>query len=482
MKKLTLTILILFTLTLLFSCGAKEFTVTFDSDGGTKVETQIVENGKKATKPQDPTKDGYDFLGWYLGDEEWSFIGYAVTDNITLKAKWEKNKSYTVNFYLDTEDGVTPYKTLNVREGKKIGTLPIPENTPYPFLGWYTLSDVNFENQLTEDYVVTSDMTFVAKFLQKEFTVYFDAKGGTVSEESRKVKEGEMIGILPTPERVGYKFAGWYDEEDINYDKKISQRDTAINDMVLVAKWEKDENAVIVEFIAPNSTLDEKYSYRYLQKGDRIGTLPIPTKKDFVLDYWKNDLTGEKITANTIINTNITCVAVWKKAVLCVNGTTNHDWGNWSNDYMKRERACYECGAYESISLENITSTAMGDSYPTIEGDVWGAENAKKLVNGVIESTASGLVSCKGSSPVTITLELTSPTELNMIYVSGMGSSAYSVYVTLENGDVNYLGIGEFGQICGFDVENNTVTKVVITMDNPSPQGTDIWQEIILAR
>ena len=66
----------------------KKFTVTFDSDGGSKVAAAEVKDGEKVKKPADPTKDGYTFKGWFNGDKEYDF-GTAVTANITLKAKWE---------------------------------------------------------------------------------------------------------------------------------------------------------------------------------------------------------------------------------------------------------------------------------------------------------------------------------------------------------------------------------------------------------
>ena len=61
------------------------YTVTFDSNGGTAVKSQVVEDNDKAIKPVDPTKEGYTFLGWFInGDEKWVFGGYVVTQNITL--------------------------------------------------------------------------------------------------------------------------------------------------------------------------------------------------------------------------------------------------------------------------------------------------------------------------------------------------------------------------------------------------------------
>ena len=64
------------------------YTVTFNTDGGSKVSSQKVKDGNKVREPDDPTKDGYEFAGWYYGDEKWSFVGYVVTDDMTLTAKW----------------------------------------------------------------------------------------------------------------------------------------------------------------------------------------------------------------------------------------------------------------------------------------------------------------------------------------------------------------------------------------------------------
>ena len=65
------------------------FTVTFDSAGGSTVESQTVARGDKVTMPEIPTKScACEFDGWYVGDERWSFIGYVVTEDITLTARW----------------------------------------------------------------------------------------------------------------------------------------------------------------------------------------------------------------------------------------------------------------------------------------------------------------------------------------------------------------------------------------------------------
>ena len=67
--------------------GAK-VSVTFDSDGGSDVASQLIPLGSKATEPVDPTKEDYEFAGWMLGDEIFDF-DTEVTEDITLTAAWE---------------------------------------------------------------------------------------------------------------------------------------------------------------------------------------------------------------------------------------------------------------------------------------------------------------------------------------------------------------------------------------------------------
>ncbi len=69
-----------------FPYSFDEFTVTFDSDGGSAVPEQKLRNAP-AIKPADPKKNGYDFAGWYLGDMQYTFDS-NVAANITLKAYW----------------------------------------------------------------------------------------------------------------------------------------------------------------------------------------------------------------------------------------------------------------------------------------------------------------------------------------------------------------------------------------------------------
>lgn len=76
--------------------------ITFDSDGGSYVEPKFFKTGANTEEPNDPAKPGYAFAGWYNGDTEYTF-GSALTESITLKAKWT------------AKDGV-PYTVIHWQE------------------------------------------------------------------------------------------------------------------------------------------------------------------------------------------------------------------------------------------------------------------------------------------------------------------------------------------------------------------------------
>ncbi len=84
------------------------YTVQFDSQGGNFISTQYVEVGSKVAKPADPIKDGSVFQGWYIENELWSFVGYVVTEDITLTARWQFE--YTPGFTFTLNESNSSYE------------------------------------------------------------------------------------------------------------------------------------------------------------------------------------------------------------------------------------------------------------------------------------------------------------------------------------------------------------------------------------
>ena len=72
------------------------YTVTFDTDGGSSIDSVVVKDGEKLNKPNNPSKDGYSFVNWEYNDTEYNFDN-VVTSNLTLKAIWKKNSATNEN-------------------------------------------------------------------------------------------------------------------------------------------------------------------------------------------------------------------------------------------------------------------------------------------------------------------------------------------------------------------------------------------------
>lgn len=65
-----------------------QYTITFDTDGGSAIDPITLDFGATVTAPAAPTKEGHTFAGWYLEDAPYN-LETPVTADITLVAKWE---------------------------------------------------------------------------------------------------------------------------------------------------------------------------------------------------------------------------------------------------------------------------------------------------------------------------------------------------------------------------------------------------------
>lgn len=125
-------------------------TITYDLDGGTGIETEIISKNSTISIPKTPTKDGYKFLKWTLNGQEFSFDTEIVED-ITLKAVWEHIEYVTISF--DT-DGGSKIDDIIIEKYSKIDNLPTPTKEGYIFKEWQLNntpfnSERNIENNVT---------------------------------------------------------------------------------------------------------------------------------------------------------------------------------------------------------------------------------------------------------------------------------------------------------------------------------------------
>ena len=135
------------------------YTVTFDSDGGSKVNAAKVIENNTVGKPGNPTKSGFKFKEWQLDGKTYNF-STKVTKDITLKAVWTELENFVVTFRND--DG-SVIRNVTVQEGNTVSKPSNPTKSGYTFKEWQLDGKAyNFSNK------VTKDITLVAVYTQNE--------------------------------------------------------------------------------------------------------------------------------------------------------------------------------------------------------------------------------------------------------------------------------------------------------------------------
>lgn len=175
-------------------------TVRFDSAGGSRVDEQRVQQSRPVKQLQVPTRDGYYFNGWYVGDTR--YTNQPITGDTVLTAHWVSNKTHTVTFSDGKPFGST--KTVTVHEGQAVAKPADPTRVGYLFDGWYSGGTrYNFATP------VTSDLALTAHWTASSHVVVFDSNGGR-PVAPQVVRTGARAKAPKNPTRRGYRFAGWY--------------------------------------------------------------------------------------------------------------------------------------------------------------------------------------------------------------------------------------------------------------------------------
>ena len=213
-------------------------TVTFNSNGGSDVAPIETEQGNTITAPHPPTREGYTFAGWFKDEslaEEWSFATNAVTENITLYAKWNIN-TYTITF--ETNGGST-VNAIDADYGTFVAQ-PTTTKMEHTFAGWFVDEGFTTEWNFAIN-AVTVNITLYAKWNINTYTVTFRSNGGT-AVPAQVVESGEMVTPVVST-RTNMTLEGWYTNETFT-NKWYFATDVVSGDITLYAKW-IDENSSI---------------------------------------------------------------------------------------------------------------------------------------------------------------------------------------------------------------------------------------------
>jgi len=151
-----------------YPLGTVTYTVTFDSNGGSVVVTQYMASGIAAFRPINPIKTGYVFVDWYGDSGLTTVYDFAtpVTGNVTLYAKWDVNRQYTVTFNANGANGSVPAaQTVNTGAGIVLPGGTGLSKAGHVFGGWCT-DDTGTETTYDPGtpYMVSGDITLFAKW------------------------------------------------------------------------------------------------------------------------------------------------------------------------------------------------------------------------------------------------------------------------------------------------------------------------------
>mgnify|MGYP003289524400 CR=1 FL=1 len=255
-----------------------------------------------------PEKEGYDFICWCLDRDGYVRIDLKkIQGSIIAYAKWELHKYYIT---FETNGG-NRLEKVDVGNGLLPGELPKPVKEGFNFIGWFY--DDKFNHSFDPNLPITEDTILYAKWEEQRFLVTFNANGGTISVPSLVVGYNQKINNLPTAEKVGHTFDGWYTD---TYLTKKYDNGPVKSDLVLYAKYTPLKMTIkFADSAFPNMSVDY---------GKGISDLPVAVKADYTFVGWFLDNTlRNQYIPGTPITENITLYPSFTKNMCVIKFSTN---------------------------------------------------------------------------------------------------------------------------------------------------------------
>ena len=250
-----------------------QYTIAFDTAGGSEIAPITQDYGTNITAPADPTRKGYTFKGW---DKE--IPETMPAENITVKAQWEINR-YTITF--DTAGG-SEIAPITQDYGTNITAPANPTRKGYTFKGW--------DKEIPET-MPAENMTVKAQWEINQYAITFDTNGG--SEIAPITQDyGTAITAPADPTREGYTFIGW--------DRDIPEIMSAEN-ITVTAQWEINRYTITFDTAGGSDIAPITQDY-----GTNITAPADPTREGYTFIGW------DKAIPTTMPAENITVTAQWK--------------------------------------------------------------------------------------------------------------------------------------------------------------------------
>ena len=411
-----------------------QYTITFDTNGGSEIAPITQDYGTEITAPDNPTRKGYTFKGW---DKE--IPETMPAENITVKAQWEINQ-YTITF--DTNGG-SEIAPITQDYGTEITAPDNPTRKGYTFKGW--------DKEIPET-MPAENITVKAQWEINQYTITFDTNGG--SEIAPITQDyGTEITAPDNPTRKGYTFKGW--------DKEIPETMPAEN-ITVKAQWEINQYTITFDTNGGSEIAPITQDY-----GTEITAPDNPTRKGYTFKGWDKEI------PETMPAENITVKAQWEINQYTITFDTNggseiapitQDYGTEITAPDNPTRKGYTFKGWdkeipETMPAENITITARWKDTEKPTGEIiigtnkWN-EFLNKLTFGIFfKDTQEVTINAVDNSGVVFVSYLVTDKELSEAELNSLVFRAYEepfcidpngeyiVYVMLvdENINITYL-------------------------------------------
>lgn len=297
-----------------------QYTITFNTDGGSDVAPITQDYGTAVAAPAAPTKAGYTFAGWYKDGVAYTFTTMPAED-ITLTAKWSTD-SHNAIFVIDGVETIVP------TEFGQIPVAPPVSKIGYTFTGW--------DKELVA--MGTEDVTYTAQFKANTYDAIFDANGGAFADGKTSVTvptEFDTAIVAPTeePTKYGYTFNGW----------SPAVGNMTSEGITFTAQWKQDLSICRIQNVTrvtPNVYGRQVADYEVTVKGS-------PIKIEFAYTggsevYWQYDRHDPIIDLNDVEATGLFLIKAYNAAGEEVAlGSADTDYEVWSI------RAIYTEGTYK---------------------------------------------------------------------------------------------------------------------------------------
>ncbi len=294
-----------------------EYTITYHLGGGvnSEINPDVYTIESATINLEDPTKEGYSFIGWHDNEELTGSIIEQIptssTGNLDLYVDWDPN-TYRITFESNGGTAAVPLQK-DVVFNEEYGELATTTMEGYDFLGWYSADGITGELVETDTVMNTDhNHTLYARWEACSYTLTFNSTGGTDPDPSDKdVVFNEEYGELATTTKEGYTFDGWYSEivggTEIESDTivSIASDDTVYAHWILVT--------YTITYNLDGGTNDGSNPATYTIETATI-TLEEATRAGYTFSDWYDnaEFSGTAITEITVGSTgNKTLYAKW---------------------------------------------------------------------------------------------------------------------------------------------------------------------------